>query len=135
MEIVLNAVPLRRSPEDKHLSYLGSLFFGDIARLIDDNRLYVPSQPDLPDFAQRKPNMTRIKQIALYILENYKTGMIFFPPICVNVQPKPKYEDGKIFLPYHSVTLRLTDGQHRCFGIHQALKNIQQQNSMEVTFC
>jgi len=133
MEIVLNAVPLRRSPEDKHLSYLGSLFFGDIARLIDDNRLYVPSQPDLPDFAQRKPNMTRIKQIALYILENYKTGMIFFPPICVNVQPKPKYEDGKIFLPYHSVTLRLTDGQHRCFGIHQALQDIQQQNSIELT--
>lgn len=133
MEIVLNAVPVHRSPQDEHISYLGSLFFGDIARLIDDQRLYVPSQPNLPDFAQRKLNKTRVKQIALYILENYQTGMIFFPPICVNVQPKPKYQDGKIFLPYHSVTLRLTDGQHRCFGLHQALQDIQQQDSMVIT--
>ncbi|MEA5511950.1 DNA sulfur modification protein DndB [Crocosphaera sp. UHCC 0190] len=131
MELVLNAVSVRRSPQDEHLSYLGSLFFGDIARLIDDNRLYVPNQPDLPDFAQRKLNKARVKQIALYILENYQIGTIFFPPICVNVQPKPKYEEGKLFLPYYSVSLRLTDGQHRCFGIHQALQEIQQKDSIE----
>lgn len=133
MEIVLNAVPLSRSPQKEHTSYLGSLYFGDIARLIDDKRLYVPSQRNLQDFAQRKLNKIRVKQIALYILENYKTGTIFFPPICVNVQPQPKYQEGKIFLPYNSVTLRLTDGQHRCFGIHQALQDIQQQDSMELT--
>ncbi|MDJ0578631.1 DNA sulfur modification protein DndB [Crocosphaera sp.] len=131
MELIINAVSVRRSPQDKHISYLGSLFLGDIARLIDDNRLYVPNQPELPDFAQRKLNKVRVKQIAVYILENYQTGMIFFPPICVNVQPKPRYEEGKLFLPYHSVSLRLTDGQHRCFGIYQVLKEIQEKDSIK----
>jgi DGQHR domain-containing protein len=131
MELVLNAVSVSRSPQEEQQSYLASLFFGDIARLIDDNRLYVPNQDDLPDFAQRKPNRTRVKQISQYILENYQQGAVFFPPICINVQPKPIYRDGKVFLPYHSVTMRLTDGQHRCFGIHQALQDIQQQESMQ----
>ena len=125
MELVLRAVPIRRGSQDEHQSYVASLFFGDIARLLDDGHLYVPHQPDLPDFAQRKPNATRVKAIARYILETYQDGTTFFPPICVNVQPPPTYRDGSIFLPYHSVTLRLTDGQHRCFGIRQALKDIQ----------
>ncbi|EAZ88001.1 DNA sulfur modification protein DndB [Crocosphaera chwakensis] len=131
MELVINAVPVHRSLEDKQLTYVSSLLFGDIVRLIDDSRLYVPNQPDLPDFAQRKLNKVRVKQISCYVLENYQIGKIFFPPICINIQPKPRYEDGKLFLPYDSVTLRLTDGQHRCFGIYQALEDIKQKNSIK----
>jgi len=125
MELVLQAVPIRRGLQCEHRSYVASLFFGDVARLLDDERLYVPNQPDLPDFAQCKPNSKRVKAIARYILETYQDGTTFFPPICVNVQPPPIYRDGSIFLPYYSVTLRLTDGQHRCFGIRQALRDIQ----------
>jgi DNA sulfur modification protein DndB len=129
MELVLRAVPVCRGPQGEHQSYVGTLFFGDVARLLNDDRLYVPNEPDLPDFAQRKPNTTRVKAIARYILETYQDGTTFFPPICVNVQPPPTYRDGSIFLPYHSVTLRLTDGQHRCFGIRQALKDIQAEQA------
>lgn len=129
MELVLRAVPVCRGPQGEHQSYVGTLFFGDVARLLNDDRLYVPNEPDLPDFAQRKPNATRVKAIARYILETYQDGTTFFPPICVNVQPPPTYRDGSIFLPYHSVTLRLTDGQHRCFGIRQALKDIQAEQA------
>ncbi|WP_200892329.1 DNA sulfur modification protein DndB [Aliterella atlantica] len=129
MELVLKAVPIRRGLPSDRQSYITSVFYGDIARLLDDNRLYVPNRPDLPDLAQRKPNPTRIKEIAQYILETYKDGTTFFPPICVNVQPSPTYRDGSIFLPYHDVTLRLTDGQHRCFGIRKALQDIETQQS------
>ncbi len=125
MELVIRAVPVCRGPQSEHQSYVGSLFFGDVARLLNDDRLYVPNESDLPDFAQRKPNATRVKAIARYILETYQVGTTFFPPICVNVQLSPTYSNGSIFLPYHSVTLGLTDGQHRCFGIRQALKDIQ----------
>jgi DNA sulfur modification protein DndB len=128
MELVLPAVAVRRGPEGDQISYVASFTFGDIARLLDDGRLYVPNQPDLPDFAQRKPNPVRIKAIAQYILETYREGTTFFPPICVNVQPPPTYRNGNVYLPYHSVTLRLTDGQHRCFGIRQAIQDIQAQD-------
>ena len=128
MELVLNAVPVRRSPQSEHQSYLASMMFGDIGRLLDRELLYVPNQPELPDFAQRKLNKARIKAIAEYIWENYQNGTVFFPPICVNAQPSPQYKDGNILLPYHSVTLRLTDGQHRCFGIRKALEEIQPQD-------
>lgn len=128
MELVFRAVPVRRGAQGEHQSYVASLLFGDVARLLDDERLYVPNDPELPDFAQRKPNPIRIKAIAQYILDTYQEGTTFFPPICVNVQPPPTYRDGSIFLPYHSVTLRLTDGQHRCFGIRQALKDIQEKD-------
>ncbi len=125
MELVLRSVPVHRGAQDEHQSYIASMFFGDIARLLNDGRLYVPNEPDLPDFAQRQLNSGRIKTIAQYILDTYQEGTTFFPPICVNVQPPPTYSNGSIFLPYHSVTLRLTDGQHRCFGIRQALKELQ----------
>lgn len=128
MELVFRAVPVRRGAQGEHQSYVASLLFGDVARLIDDDRLYVPNDPELSDFAQRKPNPVRIKAIAQYILDTYQEGTTFFPPICVNVQPPPTYRDGSIFLPYHSVTLRLTDGQHRCFGICQALQDIQEKD-------
>ena len=133
MEITIQAVPIQRNDIHKtsNRSYIGSLLFADIARLIDDERLYVPNQPELDDFAQRKPNPVRIKQIARYILENHAQGNIFFPPICINVQPNPVFKEGKLFLPYYSVSLRLTDGQHRCYGIREALKQIQQQDLIQ----
>lgn len=133
MELALQAVPLRRGPQEKHQSYLASMLFGDVARLLNDDRLYVPNNPELPDFAQRKLNPTRVKAIARYILETYREGSTFFPPICINVQPRPTYKDGRILIPYHSVTLRLTDGQHRCFGIRQALREVQNQESAIAT--
>jgi DGQHR domain-containing protein len=129
MELILKAVPIRRGSQPDCQSYIANLLFGDVARLLKDSRLYVPNQPDLPDLAQRKPNPTRIKEIARYILETYEDGTTFFPPICVNVQPRPTYRDGNIFLPYYDATLRLTDGQHRCFGIHTALQDLQAQDS------
>ena len=125
MELVLQAVPVHRGLLSEHQSYVASLLFGDIARLLDVDCLYVPNDPELPDFAQRKPNPVRVKAIAQYILETYEDGSTFFPAICVNAQPRPIYRDGSIVLPYSSVSLRLTDGQHRCFGIRQALKNIE----------
>ena len=94
--------------------------------------MYVPHQTDLPDLAQRKPNPARVKAIAQYILDTHAEGTTFFPPICINVQPAPTYENGCIVLPYNAVTLRLTDGQHRCFGIRQALKTLQTQRSLRV---
>ncbi|MBW4558080.1 MAG: DNA sulfur modification protein DndB [Trichormus sp. ATA11-4-KO1] len=129
MELVLRAVPVRRGVQEIHQSYVGSLYFGDVVRLLDDERLYIPNSPDLPDLAQRKLNPTRVKAIARYILETYEDGTTFFPPICVNVQPRPTYRDGSLYLPYHSVALRLTDGQHRCYGIRQSLLDIQAQQS------
>lgn len=133
MEITIQAVAIQNKgiSKTRNLSYVGSMLFADIARLIDDERLYVPNQPELDDFAQRKPNTLRIKQIAKYILENYVQGNIFFPPICINCQPNPVFKDGKLFLPYYSVSLRLTDGQHRCYGIREALKQIQQQDLIQ----
>lgn len=125
MELVLRAVPVHRGLLSEHQSYVASLLFGDIARLLDVDCLYVPNDPVLPDFAQRKPNPVRVKSIAQYILETYENGSTFFPAICVNVQPRPIYRDGSIILPYSSVSLRLTDGQHRCFGIRQALKEVE----------
>ena len=130
-KLVVQGVPVNRGTQEEKVSHVASMKFGDVARLLDGGYLYVPNQPDLPDFAQRKLNPKRVKAIAEYILENYQEGTIFFPPICVNVQPAPTYRDGSIFLPYDSVTMRLTDGQHRCFGIRQALKEIQAQDSME----
>ncbi len=135
MELVLRAVPVQRGLQSEHQSYVGSLFFGDVARLLNDGHLYVPNDPELPDFAQRKLNPTRVKAIAQYILDTYQEGTTFFPPICINVQPLPTYKDGSIFLPYHAVTLRLTDGQHRCFGIRQALKDIQDKQLEYQVLC
>lgn len=128
MELVLPAVSVQRGPEGKHISYVVSFTFGDISRLLDDGRLYVPNQPELPDFAQRKSNIVRIKAISQYIRATYQDGTTFFPPICVNVQPPPTYRNGNVYLPYHLVTLRLTDGQHRCYGIRQAIKDTQDQD-------
>jgi DGQHR domain-containing protein len=128
MELVLPTVCVQRGTESKHVSYVVSFTFGDISRLLDDGRLYVPNQPELPDFAQRKSNLVRIKAIAQYIRDTYQDGTTFFPPICVNVQPPPTYRNGNVYLPYYSVTLRLTDGQHRCYGIRQAIKDIQSQD-------
>lgn len=128
---MLQAVPVQRGLQSEHLSFVASLTFGDVARLMEDNRLYVPNDPNLPDFAQRKPNPIRVKAIARYILETYKDGSTFFPPICINVQPAPIYKSGIISLSYAFATLRLTDGQHRCFGIYQALKNIQPQETIK----
>jgi DNA sulfur modification protein DndB len=102
MDPVLYAVPVQRGIQGEHVSYVASLTFGDVARLMEDNRLYVPNDPDLPDFAQRKPNPIRVKAIAQYILETYQDGSTFFPPVCINVQPMPIYEDGVIALPYSS---------------------------------
>lgn len=128
-QLVLQGVPVKRGLLNEQKSYVASISFGDVARLLDGGHLYVPNQQDLPDFAQRKLNSVRIKAIARYIVDNYHNGTIFFPPICINVQPSPVYQDGNIILPYHSMTLRLTDGQHRCFGIRGALKEIQAQDS------
>jgi DGQHR domain-containing protein len=128
-ELVIKGVPVQRGLESEHISYIASITFGDVARLLNDSHLYIPNIPDLPDFAQRKLNPTRVKAIARYILETYQDGTTFFPPICVNVQPSPSYRDGNIYLPYHSVSLRLTDGQHRCYGIRQALQDIAEHES------
>ncbi|MBD2101023.1 DNA sulfur modification protein DndB [Leptolyngbya sp. FACHB-261] len=125
MQLVIRAVPVQRGPQGEHVSYLSSLPFGDITRLLADGRLYVPNEPELPDLAQRKTNPTRVKSISRYILDTYQKGSTFFPPICVNVQPSPNYSDGNLLLPYDSVVLRLTDGQHRCFGIRKALEDVQ----------
>jgi DNA sulfur modification protein DndB len=127
MELVLNSVSVQRGPQ--HVSYLVSLTFGDIASLLSDRRLYIPNQADLPDFAQRKLNPNRIKAIAQYILDTHLDGTTFFPPVCINVQPAPKYLDGKIYMPYNTISLRLTDGQHRCLGIQKAIQQIQSQDS------
>ena len=133
-ELVIKSVPIQRGLLGEHISYAASITFGDIARLLNDGHLYIPNIPELPDFAQRKLNQTRVKAIARYILETYQSGTTFFPPVCVNVQPAPTYKDGSLYLPYHSVSLRLTDGQHRCFGIRQALQDIQmQQSEYEIT--
>ncbi|MBR8834357.1 MAG: DNA sulfur modification protein DndB [Stigonema ocellatum SAG 48.90 = DSM 106950] len=128
-ELVIKGVPVHRGPKREHITYVASTTFGDIARLLNDGHLYIPNIPDLPDFAQRKLNQTRVKAIARYILETYQDGTTFFPPICVNAQPSPTYKDGSLHLPYQSLGLRLTDGQHRCFGIRQALQDIQTQPS------
>lgn len=130
MQLVFDAVPIRRGSSDTHQSYVASVTFGDIARLLEDRRLYIPSDPDLDDLAQRKPNPTRIKAIAEYILNTYESGTTFFPPICMNVQPPPTYRDGRIYLPYSSLTLRLTDGQHRCFGILRAVNHLKTRDVM-----
>lgn len=126
MQIIFNAISVKRNPNKNQHNYLASILFGDIAQLIDENRLYVPNHSEFPDLAQRKPNPNRIKQISNYILDNYQQGAIYFPPICLNVHPHPTYSNNQISFPYHALTMRLTDGQHRCFGIHQALKTLDE---------
>lgn len=132
MELLLQAVPVKRGLKLTQKSYAAMLTFGDVVRLIDDERLYVPNDPDLTDFAQRKLNSSRVNQIAKYILETFQDGSTFFPPICVNIQPEPTYRNGVIVLPYDSASLRLTDGQHRCFGIHRAIKQLQEVKSSQL---
>ena len=132
MELLLQAVPVQRGPKLNQKSYMATLSFGDIVRLMEDERLYVPNDSELADFAQRKPNLTRVNNIARYILSTYKNGSTFFPPICVNIQPDPIYQNGTIILPYDSASLRLTDGQHRCCGIHRAIKLLQENKAAEV---
>ena len=129
MKLLLQAVPIKRGLKPNQMSYAAMLTFGDIVRLIDDQRLYVPNNPDLADFAQRRLNPVRVKKISKYVLDTYQSGSTFFPPICVNIQPAPTYQNGAIILPYESTSLRLTDGQHRCFGIYQAIKNLQEEVS------
>lgn len=125
MKLTLKAVPVHRGLNTDHISYLSSMMFADITRLLEDGHLYVPNEQDLEDFAQRQPNPSRISAIAKYILDHYQDGRVFFPPICINVQPAPSYIEGNLLIPYHSITLRLTDGQHRCFGISKALSNVK----------
>jgi DGQHR domain-containing protein len=132
MELVLKSVPVQRGPLQEHVSYLVTLTFGDVASLLNDGRLYVPNQADLPDFAQRKLNPNRIKAIAQYILDTFLDGTTFFPPICINVQPAPRYADGKIYMPYNAISLRLTDGQHRCLGIQKAIQEAQSGDSISL---
>ncbi|MEG3438297.1 DNA sulfur modification protein DndB [Pannus brasiliensis CCIBt3594] len=128
LQLVLQAVPIQRGSADGQVSYIASMSFGDAARLLDLDYLYVANQAELADLAQRKLNIARVNSIAQYILENHAKGTIFFPPVCVNIQPAPLYNDGRLLLPYSSVTMRLTDGQHRCFGIRQALKQSQSRD-------
>ena len=132
MELVLKAVPVQRGPQNGHVSYLCCLSLGDIASLLDDERLYIANQANLPDFAQRKLNPNRIKAIAQYILDTYLDGTTFFPPICINVQPSPRYVDGSIYMPYNATSLRLTDGQHRCLGIQRAIQEMRLQDSISL---
>jgi len=132
LELMFRGVPVQRGPQSDQISYVASLTFSDIARLLGDGRLYIPNEPDLPDLAQRKLNPVRVKAIAQYILETYPEGSTFFPPICLNVHPIPIYRDGTISLPYHEVTMRLTDGQHRCRAIHKALEQVQSEKLSEL---
>lgn len=132
MELLLQAVPVKRGLKRHQKSYVATLSFGDVVRLMDDERLYVPNEPDLADFAQRKLNPVRVNTIAKYILDTYKDGSTFFPAICLNIQPDPIYRNGAIVLPYDSTSLRLTDGQHRCCGIRRAIKILQEQGSPEL---
>jgi DGQHR domain-containing protein len=127
LELIIRAVSVTRGPGSTQRSYVTSLPYADVARLLDDERLYVPNDPDLPDFAQRKPNPVRIKAIAEYILETFESGTTFFPPICVNAQPAPEFDphSSTVRIPYRSLILRLTDGQHRCYAIRQALEEIK----------
>lgn len=129
MELTLKAVPIHRGLNTNHISYVTSLMFADITRLLGDGHLYVPNEEELDDFAQRKLNPSRVSAIAQYILNNYQEGRIFFPPICINIQPAPIYTEGNLLIPYHSVTLRLTDGQHRCFAIQKALDQLKANRS------
>ena len=132
LELIFKGVPVQRGSQDDQISYIASLTFSDIARLLTDGRLYVPNETNLPDLAQRKLNPVRVKAIAQYILETYPEGSTFFPPICLNVHPIPIYRDGTIALPYHEVTMRLTDGQHRCCAIRKALEQVQSENLSEL---
>ncbi|CAN1213593.1 DNA sulfur modification protein DndB [Tumidithrix helvetica PCC 7403] len=132
LELIIRGVPVQRGPQSDQMSYIASLTFSDIARLLTDGRLYVPNETNLPDLAQRKLNPVRVKAIAQYILETYPEGSTFFPPICLNVHPIPTYKDGAIALPYHEVTMRLTDGQHRCCAIRKAIEQIQSERLQEL---
>lgn len=132
LELTFKGVPVQRGPQINHISYIASLTFSDISRLLTDGRLYVPNEIDLPDLAQRKLNPVRVKAIAHYILETYPEGSTFFPPICINIHPVPIYSDGIIALPYHEVSMRLTDGQHRCCAIRKALEQVQSERLLEL---
>jgi hypothetical protein len=57
MELVLRAVPVCRGSQGEHQSYVGTLFFGDVARLLNDDRLYVPNEPDLPTSPNANPTL------------------------------------------------------------------------------
>jgi DNA sulfur modification protein DndB len=61
-----------------------------------------------------------------------KDGSTFFPAICLNIQSDPIYRNGAIVLPYNSTSLRLTNGQHRCCGIHRAIKLLREEGSPEL---
>lgn len=76
MELILKAVPVQRGLSNEHVSYVTSLSFGDVVRLLDDEHLYVPNEPDLPDFAQRKPNPVRVKAIADIYWTLIKMGVL-----------------------------------------------------------
>ena len=85
MQITLKAIPFPFSQELR--SYLAALTFQEINWLLQDGRLYVPNQKDLPDYAQRQANSTNINALALYILDSLQNGRhLFFPTIALNLQ-------------------------------------------------
>jgi len=73
MELLLQAVPVKRGLKRTQKSYAAMLTFGDVVRLIDDARLYVPNDPNLTDFAQRKLNPVRVRANAYSNDEGYSS--------------------------------------------------------------
>ncbi|MHC5731582.1 MAG: hypothetical protein ACYTXY_47380, partial [Nostoc sp.] len=60
-ELVIKGVPVQRGSLSEQISYVASITFGDVVRLLNDGHLYIPNIAELPDFAQRKLNQTRVK--------------------------------------------------------------------------
>jgi DGQHR domain-containing protein len=115
------AMPVHWSPTSKLNKYLTTLNFADICALIERGVMYSANAVDQPDLAQRRLVPGKLKQLVEYIVSYHSLSRVYFSDICLNVQPGIEFDDGRIYLPYAECSIRILDGQHRCYAIVAAM--------------
>lgn len=119
----IDATLFQRGKEIGDVSYLAKLKFLELLGLFQSERLYVPCEPELPDWVGRKQMRSQINSIKEFILSTYLQGMTFFLPLSINIQPTPTFEDGQLVMPYCETLFRLIDGHQRAIAIAEIMRS------------
>lgn len=126
MQLSLPAIILNQG--DRQI-FVTSMSYGNLLRLDREEMLYIANDVTQPDVAQRSAKPAKVRSIAVYILNRFLTGRIYFAPLLLNILPAPSLQllggsenVGMLMIPYSlNSKTRLIDGQHRLLGIRQAI--------------
>jgi len=110
-----------------------SLCFGDMVRLLNEGRLYIPANVEVKDRVQDQIDDLGLDELKDYILSNYQQRILFLNPISINALPEPIYKDRNIIFPYGSLHFRLMDGLDRCFAIRRAWEHLKNYKPSEIS--